>query len=255
MKQEPLVWKHFDQLVLHDLENAKNAKQKRQIIKLALGLEKRDWNNKEEKTEIILDAFTNCYNYARRHEFTNQSISVLMAILNQVHEYACQTSFENTQESLHFSRELILFHSVLRPPFSIEVFTPNEAKLANQYMDENYFRHFKLYKYVFTPRIVMDLNFQYPNQPEPVEEVNQAEDELTDENGEDPKSNEEKSNEDEIEEVIKNVLNTNLSKLMENFQSQLKETTQNVKKTLTEITPSSAQAKGKPKSPKDSKKK
>ena len=46
MKQEPLVWKHFDQLVLHDLDNAKNAKQKRQIIKCALGLEKRDWNNK-----------------------------------------------------------------------------------------------------------------------------------------------------------------------------------------------------------------
>ena len=35
-------------------------------------------------------------------------------------------------------------------------------------------RHFKLYKYVFTPRIVMDLNFQYPNQPEPVEEENQG---------------------------------------------------------------------------------
>jgi len=46
MKQEPLVWKHFDQLVLHDLDNAKNAKQKRQIINCALGLEKRDWNNK-----------------------------------------------------------------------------------------------------------------------------------------------------------------------------------------------------------------
>jgi len=75
MKQEPLVWKHFDQLVLHDLENAKNAKQKRQIIKCALGLEKRDWNNKEEKTEILLDAFANCYNFAKRHEFTNQSIS------------------------------------------------------------------------------------------------------------------------------------------------------------------------------------
>ena len=67
-------------------------------------------------------------------------LKVLLAILNQVHEYACQTAFENTQESLHFSRELILFHAVLRPPFSIEVFTPNEAKLANQYMDENYFR-------------------------------------------------------------------------------------------------------------------
>lgn len=50
MKQEPLVWKHFDQLVLHDLDNAKNAKQKRQIIKCALGLEKRDWYNKGTQT-------------------------------------------------------------------------------------------------------------------------------------------------------------------------------------------------------------
>jgi len=116
-------------------------------------------------------------------------------------------------------------------------------------------RHFKLYKYVFTPRIVMDLNFQYPNQPEPVQEENQDEVELTDENGEDPKSNEEKSNEDEIEEVIKNVLNTNLSKLMENFQTQLKETTQNVKKTLTELNPTPSSPAKKPKSPKDSKKK
>ena len=32
-------------------------------------------NNLEEKTEILLDAFTNCYNFAKRHEFTNQSIS------------------------------------------------------------------------------------------------------------------------------------------------------------------------------------
>ena len=81
-----------------------------------------------------------------------------------------------------------------------------------------------------------------------------AEVELTDENGEDPKSNEEKSNEGEIEEVIKNVLNTNLSKLMENFQTQLKETTQNVKKTLTEINPPSSSPAKKPKTPKDSKK-
>ena len=69
-------------------------------------------------------------------------------------------------ESAKFCRELILAHSARRPPFSIEVFTPEQASLADSFMMDNYMRHFKLYKYVFTPRIVMDLAFQYPNEPE-----------------------------------------------------------------------------------------
>ena len=46
-----------------------------------------------------------------------------------------------------------------------EVFTPDQARAADKFMIDNYFRHFKLYKYVFTPRVVMDLAFQYPNEP------------------------------------------------------------------------------------------
>ena len=91
---------------------------------------------------------------------------VLLAILTRVHDYACLTSFENIMESAKFCRELILAHSARRPPFSIEVFTPEQAALADSFMMDNYMRHFKLYKYVFTPRIVMDLAFQYPNEPE-----------------------------------------------------------------------------------------
>ena len=66
--------------------------------------------------------------------------------------------------------ELIKSHSLLWPPFAIEVFTPQVAKLALDYIRDTYFRHFKLYKYVFTPRIAMDISFQDPNE-ENVEET------------------------------------------------------------------------------------
>ena len=81
-----------------------------------------------------------CYHYAVKHGFTAESTSVLLAILTRVHDYACLTSFENIMESAKFSRELILAHSARRPPFSIEVFTPEQAHLADAFMIDNYFR-------------------------------------------------------------------------------------------------------------------
>ena len=156
MKQEILIWKTFDQTVFHKLNQSTTVKEKRNILSDALRLNERDWKNGKEKTEILLDAFTQCYNFAQQHEFSVQSssgnfifiilsssfigVKVLLAILNQVHEFSCQTSFENTMSSAKFAQELILSHSVLRPPFSIEVFSPKEAELAYQYMTDNYFR-------------------------------------------------------------------------------------------------------------------
>ena len=46
MKQEILIWKHFNQQVMDDLERAKSACSRRDIIKGALGLEKKDWRDK-----------------------------------------------------------------------------------------------------------------------------------------------------------------------------------------------------------------
>ena len=46
MKQEILIWKHFNQQVMDDLERAKSACSRRDIIKGVLGLEKKDWRDK-----------------------------------------------------------------------------------------------------------------------------------------------------------------------------------------------------------------
>jgi hypothetical protein len=237
MKREILIWETFDQTVLHDLGQAASVKEKRNIFSQALKLNEREWKNGNEKSQILLDAFTQCYNFAQKNKFSVQSTSVLLSILNRVHEYSCSTSFENTLICSNFCQELILSHSVLRPPFSIEVFSPKEAELGYQYITQNYFRHFKLYKYVFTPRIVMDLQFQYPNQPDQIDEqVQNVEDDSTQEQEEDSNKNDQ-INEIEIENVIKKVLNANLSTLMENFKQQLNETTKTVKQTVTEMTP------------------
>ena len=49
MKQEVLeilVWKHFNQEAMADLDQAKSPRARREVIKTVLGLEKKDWRNK-----------------------------------------------------------------------------------------------------------------------------------------------------------------------------------------------------------------
>ena len=75
MKQEILIWKTFDQTVFHKLNQSTTVKEKRNILSDALRLNERDWKNGKEKTEILLDAFTQCYNFAQQHEFSVQSSS------------------------------------------------------------------------------------------------------------------------------------------------------------------------------------
>jgi len=41
-----------------------------------------------------------------------------------------------------------------------------QGKQITEYIINTYFRHYKLYKYVFTPNVTLDLAFTYPGIPE-----------------------------------------------------------------------------------------
>lgn len=126
-------------------------------------------------------------------------------------------------------RELILTHSYSRPPFAIQVFTTTEAKASLDHLTDTYFRHFKLYKYVFTPRIAMDLSFSYPNEPvkdESIEMSSTKSEEIVD------AEDEQQISEAEIEEMIRKTVSGNFKELMKNFEKQISDTTKQVKEKL-----------------------
>nr|XP_020864273.1 coiled-coil domain-containing protein 189 isoform X5 [Phascolarctos cinereus] len=54
----------------------------------------------------------------------------------------------------------------LRPPFSIDLFGEEQLLSLSDYIVNTYFRHFKLYKYVFTPQVRLDLSLRYVGLPE-----------------------------------------------------------------------------------------
>ncbi|XP_027894777.1 cilia- and flagella-associated protein 119 isoform X2 [Xiphophorus couchianus] len=49
----------------------------------------------------------------------------------------------------------------LRPPFSVKLFSLEEANCVLNYIQDHYLRHDKLYKYIFTPQVKLDLFLTY----------------------------------------------------------------------------------------------
>jgi len=54
-------------------------------------------------------------------------------------------------------KELLLSHAVERPPHNACVFSVDDVSSATEYMLNAYFRHYKLYQYIFTSRLQVTL--------------------------------------------------------------------------------------------------
>lgn len=59
-------------------------------------------------------------------------------------------------------KDLLLMHSVQRPPYSTGLFTLAEVKTIMNWMLDTYYRHYKLYMYTFTDRVLMSVTQTHP---------------------------------------------------------------------------------------------
>ena len=120
--------------------------------------------------QILCDMYISAIKFAKLHSFTPLQISTFMSILKQVHNVCTSTPFGNFEDTFLYFKELMLLHSVNRPPWSLKIFDTAELTIVSQYVQDTYFRHFKMYKYAFTPKIKLDLSLSYEGRapsPEP----------------------------------------------------------------------------------------
>ncbi|MBN3309569.1 MRC1 protein, partial [Amia calva] len=78
-----------------------------------------------------------------------------------------ETPLNNIEHCFSYCTELILCHCVRRPPFSIDLYSPEEATQVTEYLVNSYFRHYSLYKYTFTPQVRLDLSLSYTGMVDP----------------------------------------------------------------------------------------
>ena len=118
---------------------------------------------------ITTDLYTYGVIFARKNNYSPIQLSILISILKRVHEACICTPFDNLDTTMKMFQELMVKHSVQRPPHSTCVFNIAQVKAITDYVLTTYIKHFKLYKYAFTKKVRLSLLFG-PQSPERNEE-------------------------------------------------------------------------------------
>jgi hypothetical protein len=64
------------------------------------------------------------------------------------------------EQSFKMFKELLLRHSVQRPPHSLAIFNLDDVKAINEYVQESLYRYYNFYLYALTPKTYMQLSTQ-----------------------------------------------------------------------------------------------
>mmetsp|Transcript_39861 Transcript_39861/g.55379 ORF Transcript_39861/g.55379 Transcript_39861/m.55379 type:complete len:285 (-) Transcript_39861:105-959(-) len=105
---------------------------------------------------ILLDMYLGALRYAKKMGFDVEKTSSFFSIV-KVNHYKAVDDRLTLENSFAYFKNLILQHSVQRPPFSLGIFPFKEVKDITDYMLDTYYRHYKLYQYAYTKRFTLDI--------------------------------------------------------------------------------------------------
>ncbi|KAL4223699.1 hypothetical protein ACF0H5_017167 [Mactra antiquata] len=193
------------------------------------------------KTGIVMDLYYYTLQFARENKFTKEQTSAFFSIVKKTHEVCIETPFGNLDHTFSYFKELLLCHAVNRPPHSIELFSADQVRLVTEYTVNSYFRHFKMYKYAFTPLVRLDLSINYigiPPTPAP-SEADEGEEQKVEETPREEEPVVEKTPEPEesaakkeLRGMIQNFLAEEIKKMKVSMDDQLKSTEEALNKKL-----------------------
>ncbi|KAM5330802.1 cilia- and flagella-associated protein 119 isoform 3-T3 [Glossophaga mutica] len=143
------MWKYLDIHAMHRLEKTANVEEMREVLAKLLGL---GCPEQSLQDAITLDLFSHAFIFCRQKGFSLEQTSTACALLQDLHKACIETSLGNVEECYRYFTSLLFCHGVRRPPFSINLFKEEQLLALADYVVNTYFRHFKLYKYAFTPQ-------------------------------------------------------------------------------------------------------
>uniref|UniRef100_A0A087YAT1 Coiled-coil domain containing 189 n=1 Tax=Poecilia formosa TaxID=48698 RepID=A0A087YAT1_POEFO len=115
----------------------------------------------EPKKAVLLELYVQTVLFCRQQGFSKAQTSALVSIIKSIHEANIETPLNNSEQCFKYCNDLLLCHSVRRPPFSVKLFSLDEVNCVLNYIQDHYLRHDRLYKYIFTPQVKLDLFLTY----------------------------------------------------------------------------------------------
>ncbi|XP_060794974.1 coiled-coil domain-containing protein 189 [Neoarius graeffei] len=203
---------------------------------------------------ILLELYTNIVLFCRQQKFSQEQTSVLLSIVKNVHQLNTETPLNNMDQCFTYCCELLLCHSVRRPPFSIDLFNSEQVTEIVKYLINTYMKHYLLYKYAFTPQMHLDLSLSYVGMPEEptAEQLETSDTESQTENEADGTSEQEMasteilptetevskqdlSSKGQLRTIVQNEVQEEVTRLTAHLEKRLQESTEQLKTALTAL--------------------
>lgn len=105
---------------------------------------------------VLLELYGHLMLFSKASQLAPFKASTLFGIVHHVHENSMCGRYTRA-ESYDLLRQLIVQHSVHRPPYSTMVFNVREVQDIDTYLMSTYYRHYKMYVYCFVSREVATL--------------------------------------------------------------------------------------------------
>jgi len=157
-KAELLVWTDLSADALDRLNMSQNSNDIKNFLAEIFMLD----NYKDNlKNGIIIDLYYYTLQYARDQGFSPMQTSAFFSIVKKLFEACIETPYGNLDQTFEYFKELIHVHSMYTPPAKLLLFSLNEVRNLTAYVINTFFRHFKMYKYAFTPSVRLDLKVNY----------------------------------------------------------------------------------------------
>jgi len=178
-----LMYKSLSREQVAELESSCDAESVKSLLGSYLGVSYED----ERKVRIALDFHFYNFAFAKEQAFdarqTSTFISLMHAVMQRDHksnnnnnnnssssnsssDESSNNSNATMSTSYAYFQQVLLKHCVERPPQSVQVFDSRQAEAILDYAMDSYFRHFKLYKYVFGTTTRLELRQVLPNEVE-----------------------------------------------------------------------------------------
>lgn len=159
-----LIWKDLssEQLAQIRSQDASLGLSSRDLLAQILGLHATPSPlGDASRTSIGLDLYVSALRFGDSLSLEDDKLSGLFSIVKEVFLRAIRERQQVDRSFLVF-QELLLAHSVHRPPFSVGLFTLAETKAIVAWMLDSFYRHYKLYMYAYTDRVVMRVDQAHP---------------------------------------------------------------------------------------------
>ncbi|KAL3658977.1 hypothetical protein V7S43_016115 [Phytophthora oleae] len=144
---EAIVWKHASERELAQLATRHSVDDCKSTLAEIFGLDLSD-----EKQSFLLDFHLHNYSFCRQRHFQLSQMSVFLGICQTLMKRDFERdSTTDLKSSFEFFQAILLTHSVNRSPKSVGIFSREEVAAIVDYVTNSYYRHFQLYKYIYTP--------------------------------------------------------------------------------------------------------